>query len=179
MREVLIGTVGYHNLTNFSVGPLLLPRLRALSWPDGVRVEELNWGPIAIVQDLEGRPPLERAVLLGARPDSRPEGRVDCYRWGGGLPEPDVLQARIAEAVTGVISLDNLLVIGEYFGVWPEELFVVDVAPGREEAGPSLRPAVAARVEEILQSVRRLALRGSEPEAPLPELRGDRLGVGV
>lgn len=172
-KGILIGTVGYCNLRNFSVGPLLLPQLKRMRWPAQVRVEELNWGPIAIVQDLQSRPRLARAVLLGARPSGRPEGDVRLYRWSGGLPGPEAVQARIAEAVSGVISLDNLLIVGEHFGVWPEELFVVDVAPGTEQAGPTLSPAVAARADEILSCVRRLALQG--PCLPLKTLRGDQL----
>lgn len=177
MASVLVGAVGYHNLTNFSIGPLLLPELQRMEWPDGFRVEELNWGPIAVVQELQARPPLDRVVLLGARPSSLPEGRMTCYRWRGGLPEPDEIQARIAEAVTGVISLDNLLVIGQHFKVWPAEVFVVDVAPGAQACGNRLRPAVQAHVPSVLQAVRNLALHGVPEDSGLPSLRGDRLSA--
>jgi len=29
--------------------------------------------------------------------------------------------------VTGIISVDNLLVIGEHFGIWPREVIVIEV----------------------------------------------------
>lgn len=185
MQRVLVGTVGYHNLRNHSVGPILFPRLQSLDWPPGFMVEEMNWGPVAILQRLQAEPePFQRIVFLTARPDedakqdrspTRPEGRISLYRWAGGLPGQDEIQQRVAEAVTGVISLDNLLVVGEYFAIWPEEVFIVDVAPGRQEAGPELRAGVAGQVPMILQSVRDLAL-GRHPEAKrLPLLRGTRL----
>ena len=41
----------------------------------------------------------------------------------------------VFEAVTGVISLDNLLVIGEHFGIWPKELITVEVQLGDNAFG--------------------------------------------
>ena len=37
------------------------------------------------------------------------------------------LQDRIYEGVTGVVSLENTLVIGDYFKVWPNEVFTVEI----------------------------------------------------
>ncbi len=50
MKKIFIGTVGYHNLRNHSIGNALLPQLQKMHWSAGVDVDELNWGPIAIVQ---------------------------------------------------------------------------------------------------------------------------------
>ena len=50
LNNILIGTVGYHLLRNHSVGPILLPQLNKKTWNDIVAIEEMNWGPIAIVQ---------------------------------------------------------------------------------------------------------------------------------
>ncbi len=44
MKKTFIGTVGYHNLRNHSIGPALLPQLQKMQWPEGVDVDELNWG---------------------------------------------------------------------------------------------------------------------------------------
>jgi hypothetical protein len=113
MRHILIGTIGYHNLRDFSLGPKLLPDLRAMTWPPGVVVEEMNWGPIAIVQNFQAlTTPYDRVVLLVANRRQRPTGTITVYRWRGGLPPPDEIQDRVAEAVTGVISSDNLLIVG-------------------------------------------------------------------
>ena len=167
-RRVLVGTIGYANLTNHSVGPVLNPHLRAMDWPAGVDVEEMNWGPIAIVQHLEALPyRYDRVVFLAATCADRPVGSITLRRWVGALPGPENIQARIGDAVTGVISLDNLLVIGEYFGVWPDEVIVVDVEPGPEKAGPDLSPDVASRVPHILGVVRAAALEQTDR---LPEM---------
>lgn len=158
-RSVLIGTVGYHFLRDFSIGPKLLPRLREQAWPDGVELDEMNWGPIAIVQNFEDlKRPYDRVVILTAREAQRAAGTVTIRRWQGGLPDTMALHARVCEAVTGVISADNLLLIGEHFGIWPDETLLVDVEPGPEEAGEDFTPAVEAAVPAVLDAVRCAAL---------------------
>ena len=178
MQRVLIGTVGYQNLRDFSVGPMLLPRLQAMAWPSGVGLEELNWGPIAIVQNFQALDvPYDRVVILTALQQGRRAGTLTLRRWMGGLPDPERIQARIAEAVTGVIGVENLLVIGEHFKIWPEEVFLVDVEPGLEEAGDTLTPAVEAAVPDILSTVRRTALDDSEQLPFMEQISGQMLGL--
>ncbi|GAB4436756.1 MAG: hypothetical protein Kow0031_18510 [Anaerolineae bacterium] len=177
MQRVLIGTVGYHNLRDYSIGPKLLPRLRQLDWPAGVAVEEMNWGPIAIVQQFETLPqPYDRVVFLSAFQMGRPPGTVTLRHWRGGLPGMQEIQDRVSEAVTGVISLDNLLIVGEYFGIWPAETLVVDVEPGPQEAGDTFTPPVEAALPAVIKAVRRAALDALPALQPLAELRGDCLG---
>lgn len=180
MRQVLVGTVGYHNLRDFSLGPKLLPQLRAVDWPPGIEIDELNWGPIAIVQHFQSLPqPYDRIVFLAARQSGyRPVGTITLRRWRGGLPPAAEIQERVSEAVTGVISLDNLLIIGEYFSIWPEEVIIVDVEPGPEEAGDTLTPPVEAAVPIILDLVRQVAIADLAEIEPLAELRGDQLEDG-
>lgn len=176
--RVLVGTVGYQNLRNYSLGPILYPELRRILEPE-VQVEELNWGPVAIAQRLEAeQEPFDRIVLVSARPDQRPEGTLSIYRWLAGLPDPQEIQARIGEAVSGVISVDNLLIVGEFFGVWPAEVFLVDVAPGPEEAGPDLRSSVKKQVPLVIDHVVRLARQGwtSGNVHPLP---GNQIDGGL
>ena len=135
--KILVGTIGYHNLGNHSVGPALLSMLQTLSWAENVEVEEMNWGPIAIVQKFQSlQTPYRRVILLAAieRP-GRNIGDIDVFRWMGSLPDEEMIQACIGDAVTGVISVENLLIIGEHFKIWPAETFIVDVEPGPETAG--------------------------------------------
>lgn len=178
--QVLVGTLGYHNLRDYSLGPKLLPELQALDWPPGVKVDELNWGPIAIVQDFEARPmPYDRVVILTATERIRPGGTITLLRWGGTLPPADEIQERISEAVTGVISLDNLLIIGEYFGIWPEEVFIVDVEPGPQEAGDTFTHAVEIVLPSILDMVQRVALADIDTLPPLQALKGANIRIST
>lgn len=180
MRQVLVGTIGYHNLRDFSIGPKLLPQLRAIDWPPGVEIEEMNWGPIAIVQNFQARAtPYDRIVLLAANQRGRPAGTMTLYRWEGGLPPAAEIQDRVSEAVTGVISLDNLLIVGEYFEIWPNEVIIIDVEPGPEESGESLTPAVEAMIPTVLATVQRAALEELSMLPPLEAMSGDHLRLSA
>lgn len=176
-KKVLVGTVGYHLLGNHSVGPILLSRLREREWPDGIFVDELNWGPIAVIQQLQSmKIPYDRIVLLVAieRP-GREIGEVNIFQWKGGLPDEKQIQACVGDAATGVISVDNLLVIGEYFKVWPEEVYLVDVEPGPEIAGEHLTTEVAVQVPEILNMVHHIAIEGIDGNERIKYLQGNTL----
>ena len=127
--RALIGIVGYCGFVrSYPLGPELMQRLRAMAWPAGVEIREMNWGPVAIVQDFQAstdRP--ERVVLVGALDRGLAEGSVSRRRWAGGALDVAAVQRRMFEAVTGVISLDNLLVIGAHFGIWPTQTYSVEL----------------------------------------------------
>jgi len=111
------------------LGPELKERLERQDWLDHqVDIKEMNWGPIAIVQEFQASSvAYDRGVLIAAVERGRKPGTVTCRRWTGGELDVLAVQDRVFEAVTGVISLDNLLVIGEHFKIWPEELIVIEV----------------------------------------------------
>ena len=176
LNNILIGTVGYHLLRNHSVGPILLPQLNAKTWNDKVVVEEMNWGPIAIVQYFQTLDtPFDRVVFLVAIERAEREiGDISVYQWLGKLPDEKQIQACVGDAATGVISVENLLVIGEFFKIWPKEVYLVDVEPGEEQAGEHLTKEVKDKIPEILRILEELTLN----EAVLMEtkkLRGDTL----
>ena len=176
-KKILIGTVGYQILSNHSIGPILLPYLRKQDWPEGVIIDELNWGPIAIVQQFEAMDiPYDRVILLTAieRP-KRKMGDITVFQWQGGLPDDKQIQACVGDAATGVISVENLLVIGQYFKIWPTEVFMVDVEPGPEKAGEHLTEEVAIKVPQVVQTIRTLTKYGKDEIKEISYLRGDTL----
>jgi Ni,Fe-hydrogenase maturation factor len=176
-KKVLIGTVGYQLLGNHSVGPNLLPQLQSVNWPEGVVVDEMNWGPIAVIQYLESlETAFERVVFLVAiEREHRKIGEISLYQWRGGLPDDKQIQACVGDAATGVISVENLLVIGEHFKVWPKEVYLIDVEPGMEIAGEQFTKNVTAQVPKILELTRQIALNGIDERMKILELRGDTL----
>jgi hypothetical protein len=178
MRKIFIGTVGYHNLRNHSIGSALLPRLQAMKWPAGVELDELNWGPIAIVQKFQAMPEaFDRVILLSAieRP-RRQVGDVSVYQWCGRLPDEELIQRCVGDAVTGVISVENLLIIGEYFKIWPNETYFVDVEPGPEQAGEGFTERMQEAIPTVVFTLQQLCkLDDNEEFSKLELLYGDTL----
>lgn len=155
----LVGGVGYTFLRDGSLGPAVAAALAAEPWPAGVRVEDLGYGAIAVVQRLqEARPPFDRLVLVGTARRGDPPGTVRTYRWGRHrLPGEAEIQARVAEAVTGIIGLDTLLAVAGFFEALPPEVLVVEVEPEDEGWGDGFSPAVEAVRADVMDRVRRLA----------------------
>lgn len=157
--RALVGSVGYYNLSDLSAGPMVAARLEDEGLPDGVDVFDLSYGgPIATVHRLnETKPPYERLVLVGAVDRARDEPRYRWYPWSGELPPPAEIQARVAEAVTGVIDLESFPIIAQQFGALPEDVRIVEIEPVATEAGLRPSPAMEAMLPEICALVRRLA----------------------
>jgi hydrogenase maturation protease len=150
--RVLVGGVGYRYLRDGSVGPLVADTLTARAG-DGIEVEDLSYGPVQLSHNLEARKPYDRLVLVGAVRRGRAPAAVEQYRWDGALPPPDEIQARVAEAVTGVISLDNLLVVCGALDALPRDVRVVEIEPVDESWGEGFSAEVEARMDDLLEAV--------------------------
>ena len=129
--DVLIGIVGYSPvIDSYPLGPRLMDGLKArLENRHDIAVENMTWSPIHVVQRFqdEGAIRPKRVVLIGAAAISVAPGRVRGFRWAGGKVPGAAMQERIYEAVTGVVDLENTLIIGSHFDVWPDEVFCVEV----------------------------------------------------
>lgn len=193
---ILIGIVGYYPFVpGYPLGRKLMDALESTDWPEPVTIREMNWGPVAIVQDFQARDVRhERVVLIGLVNRGLPRGTVTCRRWRGGELPADALQQRMFEAVTGVVHLDNLLAIGEHFGIWPGETFTVELemvdnvgdyviellerdAPGRETiSGGAGSSGIPDRHSEAVANLaRQLAVHGAAGTAAPAALRATEL----
>lgn len=182
--RVLIAGVGYRNLRDHSVGPLMVDRLEPRSWRGEVSVEDLSFGPIAVVQRLQDDPPERRfdlAIFVAGlpRPPWREPGSVTCYRWDGVLPDPEEIQRAVTEAVTGVIALDNTLTVCGHFQVLPPQVVVVEVEPLVHEFGEEFTAPVARAFDEARERIISLA-ESPDRVAGLPvRALGGWLAAGV
>lgn len=180
LPRTFVGGVGYSHLRDYSVGPLIVDRLRTRArserWPETVMIGDLSYDPVKIVHWLDAEdPPFTRLVLLSAAARGRAPGAVTAYRWDQTLPDPEQIQARVAEAVTGVIDLDNLLIVTGAFGAAPPDIFVVEIEPVAEAMGERLSPAVTRGADEAEQIARNIAL---SPGAPVSVPTGPLGGFG-
>lgn len=161
MTRVLIGGVGYRSLRDHSFGVVLVDSLAIREWPPAVSVEDISYNPIAVVQRLQDDPEDHRFDLLivaGAmrRPNRLP-GTLSVYRWDNVLPGPDRIQAAITEAVTGIIALDNTLIVARHFDALPRSVVVVELEPDAHEFGDALTPAASAALTRAREIIIQLA----------------------
>lgn len=154
--KILVAGVGYQHLSDLSFGSIMVERMRDMEWPEEVRIEDFGWGPISILHWFEESPgrKFERAIFCGAVERGREPGRLYIYPWLAGKPDPEVVQERIAEALTGVISLENLLIIAHHFEALPPDTTVVELEPVEQEWGSELSEIGRERLEEAIAWIR-------------------------
>jgi hydrogenase maturation protease len=154
---------------------LVADTLAERSWPPSVSVEDISYNPIAFVQRLDDEPAdssFELLVVVAAVARAgRSPGAITVYRWDGALPDEDQIQEAVAEAVTGVISLDNTLVVTRYFVRRPPSFVIVEVEPEVHEFGEALSDAVLPSFERACDAAATIAVNpgmaATLPEAPL------------
>ncbi len=155
--RTLITGVGYRNLRDCSAGNVVVDALLAMDWPLDVEVEDLSYGPMdAVFRLREAAPALLVVVGAVARPEwpGREPGGVYQRPWRYEPEPPALVQGRVAEAVTGVISLDNLLVICAHFAALPPEVTVIEIEPVDDGWGEGFSPRVGRAVEDIVAQLR-------------------------
>ncbi len=188
LPRVLVGLVGYCSfMRSYPFGPVFMECLCASQWPEEIEVKELNWGPVTVVQDFQSAKVLpERVVLVSVVDRGLAPGTVSCRRWVGGKLDPQAMQERMFESVTGVVHVDNLLAVGEQFEIWPDEVLVIEIQLASDNIGDYVIEALAATgkmgedlcehelsrelqgyVQRLATSVRRAALEGTRG---LPDL---------
>ena len=163
--RTLVGAVGYRNLRDHSAPFEIIDRLSSDDLGPDVVVEDTSYNPIAIVQWLEGERPenrFDRVVLVAAIQRFRAPGALTAYRWDGVLPPDDQVQQAVVEAVTGVIALENTVVIAGYFHVLPPAVAIVEIEPVDHAFGAELSAVVGAAIDPACSLIRRLV---GDPDA--------------
>lgn len=133
---MLVAGVGYRNLRDLSLGPLAIDRLGPST--ESVDVEDLSYGPVDVLFLLQRRQPYAAAIFVVGVHRGRQPGTVTRSRWTPPATTTPELQERVAEAVTGVISIDNLLEICAHFKALPPEVVLIEAEPSEDSWGEDL-----------------------------------------
>jgi hydrogenase maturation protease len=152
---ILVAGVGYSHLSDLSFGPQLVERLQAMEWPAEVQIEDLSYGPITVVQWFQDDPGrFDRAIFAGAMQRGRPPAMVTRYEWDNAQWSPEDVHQRVTEAVTGVVSVENTLVVAGYFGLLPARTSVIEFEPVDVEWGLELGQFGKQRLNEVVDAIR-------------------------
>ncbi|HXG90471.1 MAG TPA: hypothetical protein VNJ02_19255 [Vicinamibacterales bacterium] len=156
--RTLVGAIGYRNLRDHSVAFEVLDQLAGDDLGADVVLEDVSYNPIAVVQWLESdddQAKFDRVILVsGIGRPGRAAGALTIREWDRLLPSDELIQQAIAEAVTGIISLDNTLVIAGYFRVLPASVTIVEIEPVDHAFGAELSPAVSRSAVEAVSRIR-------------------------
>jgi hypothetical protein len=160
--RAVIGGVGYRNLRDHSLGIVLSDELEVQARPPTLLVEDLSYNPVAVGQwlaDESGASPITRALFVSAvaREDGRPPGTISAYRWDRVLPDDETIQRAVTDAVTGIILVDNTLIVTEWMRALPPEVIVVEVEALEHAFGDEMSAPVAAAYDVVRRLVLRLA----------------------
>lgn len=177
-RRTVIGGVGYRNLRDHSLGIVISDELEALAQPPHLLVEDLCYGPVAVAQwflDEARTAPITRAIFLSAiERDGRAPGTISAYRWDHSLPGDEFIQRCVVDAVTGVILLDNTLVVIEWMHALPHETIVIEVEPLDHAFGDEMSASVAVSYAKV----RELAMHYATNVSAIDDLPVHPLGGG-
>jgi hydrogenase maturation protease len=147
---LLVGGVGYTYLGDLSFGATLVERLSQREWPDDVVIEDVSYNPITVMEWLRDDPRrFDRAVLVTAVERGRPPGSLHRTAWEPTESTPERVQDCVAAAITGTISLDNLLVIGTHFNLLPERTEVVELEPVATGWGEGLSDVAEELIDQF------------------------------
>lgn len=145
MERALIGGIGYPDLADISVSWSVIAELERRKLPPGVVAEDISYNPVAVLQRLDDEPPAARfavVVIVSAIARGRRPGTVTAYQWDGELPADAEVHRAVTDAVTGIIHVDNTLIVTKRFGGLPARVAVLEIEPQVEAFGEPLSPAV-------------------------------------
>lgn len=158
--RALIGGVGYPDLSDHSISWAVIDVLERRQLPAGTVAEDVSYNPVAVAQRLQDEPESSRfelLVLISAVERGREPGAVTAYQWDGRLPADDEIHRAVTDAVTGIIYLDNTLVVTRHLGALPDRIAVIEIEPLVEAFGTPMSDPVAASVEAVADAAVRYA----------------------
>ena len=151
--RTLVAAIGQPWLSDEAFGLCVLERLAGEPL-EGVILQDLSCAMITAFQLLREQS-LDRAIFVATVARGRPPGSLHCIRAADPLPAPAEIQARIADGVMGLVSLDNLIIMARYYGALPADHLRIELEPINDSWGDSLSPQVVPLVDRTVQMIRR------------------------
>ena len=158
MPRVLVAALGHAWLRDQAFGLKVLEELGRRELPPSVELADWSFGTITAFQRLSERR-YARAIFVSGTARGRPPGTLHRFLSPADLPPPGEIHARVADCVMGLVSVDNLLILGRFYGALPDDVVLVEAEPADETWGAELSPAVAGVLDRgvaaVLAEIRR------------------------
>jgi hypothetical protein len=91
--------------------------------------------------------------VSGAKRGGEP-GEIHRYAWRHQLPDEDEIHQRVTEAATGVIDLENLLIVATYFRKLPSDVVVFEVEVADDSFGEAMTPVMENAIPQLIEQLR-------------------------
>lgn len=151
---ILVAGVAELYQGDLDLGRLAVTRLAGEDLGDGVLVEELSYGGVAVAQRLQDLRP-EVLILIAAQPRGRPPGTIERREVGPVQLSPEELQLAVGDAVTGYVTIDLLVEVATALGALPARTIAIEVEPASVQPSDELTAEARAGLDEALELVRR------------------------
>jgi hydrogenase maturation protease len=145
MVKTLILGIGNLLLSDDGVGVHVIQKLQAAhTLPDEVQIVDGGTCGLDLLQYLEG---VEHLIVVDAANLGQPPGTIARL-------EGEAVPAFLAQKVSPhEINLPELLFSAKLIGIYPQQVVVLGIQPQTIATGVDLSPAVAARVDELVERV--------------------------
>lgn len=150
---ILVAGVAELYQGDLDLGRHAVGRLEREDLGEGVQVEDLSYGAVAVAQRLEDLRP-EALVLVAAHARGRPAGAVERREVGPIELPVEELQLAVGDAVTGYVTIDLLVEVAAALGALPARVVAVEVEPASVEPSEELTAEARAGLERALEFVR-------------------------
>ena len=150
---ILVGGVAELYQGDLDLGRRAVERLAGEDLGEGVLVEELSYGAVAVAQRLEELRP-DALVLVAAHARGRVAGAVQRRAIGPPDRSPEELQLAVGDAITGYVTIDLLVEVTAALGALPARTVAVEVEPASVRPSEELTPEALAGLDEALELVR-------------------------
>ena len=142
----LVAGFGSAWMRDLSFGLEVVRELRPRAQQDSILLADWSFGTVTAFQKLCEQE-FRRAVFVGSSTRGLEPGRLHVRRPSAELPSGAEIHQRICDCVMGLVSLDNLLIMAQYYGKVPREVLVLEAEAVDDTWGDTLSPGVAALVE--------------------------------
>ena len=151
--EIVVAGVAELFQGDLDLGRRAVEILAAEELGEGVLVEELSYGAVAVAQRLEDLRPAA-LILVGAAERGRAAGAVERREVPGRRLSPEDAQLAVGDAVTGYVSIDLVVQVAQALGALPPATVAIEVEPASTEVSEVLSPEAEAGLVEALELVR-------------------------
>lgn len=155
--RILIAGIGHDTLTDLGFGPQIIRRLQTLGLPENVETEDFSTSAVVALHKLTEKK-YDKLIFVSALQRGGKPGTIYKEEPDVKLPEESEIQERMAESISGAISLDNTLIICGYYKALPKDVILIGVEP--ESTSPGL--SLTKTLQEVAQKVIELVLEEIE-----------------